>query len=115
MSGCAVEWCGGEMQGQMLACASHWLLLSAPLRDDLVAAWDQRRREDAAGNLRRATRDRYSDLAQQAAAEWAAVRRELAEAYPGLPLGHEGSQWVALWDDVGRRAGEPVLQAAEDG
>lgn len=80
------------MAGQMVACAPHWALLDEALRLELVAAWDQRQAERAAGYAPAASRLRLRDLTEQARRQLELRRAEI-EHHAGKPLPPTGLVW----------------------
>lgn len=94
---CHVFQCVGSVEGQMFACAPHFGLLSEQLRLQIVEVYDQRRREERAGNLRRATREEWRTLLERANGEWAELRERLqAELEPGVLLSPQGRTWARM-------------------
>jgi hypothetical protein len=94
---CHVLGCAGSTEGQMFACAAHFGLLSEQLRLQLVEVYDQRRREERAGNLRRATREEWRTLLERANAEWGEIRERLqAKLEPGVKLSPQGRTWARM-------------------
>ena len=108
---CRVVQCNGPMDGQMMACAPHWSLLSEELRHGLLAANDQLVSERRVGNVHRATRMWWKELLAKADAEWHTLRLVL---YGPGPSSSRGIDWVRKARQLATEADAQAV-AASDG
>jgi hypothetical protein len=109
---CAYPGCTGAMDGQMLTCAPHFSLLEEALRQSVVGAWDELRRQQAAGNVRRAAREDWRRIAGIVVGQLGAVRLVLEEAV-GHNLTAEGRLWRRAQRQLELEADELEAAAAD--
>lgn len=93
---CRIVGCREDDRGQMLACAPHYSLLTAELREQLVAAYDAVQEAKAFDRPIVAQLEHWYALVARADAEWAAIRGSLRRRLLKRPPGERqnGRVWV---------------------